>query len=121
VGIAGQEKDTDVRPQHTRGFRKLAAVHAGKPDIGRQQVYLRIGFQDADSALGFLRLDHPVAFLRQRLHHQHPDKRLVLDHQDGFTLAGGRRVRQCRHGLGRRRRSLVTGQVELHRRTAPLF
>ena len=101
VGVAGQEQDAEVRPQGSRGFRKLPAVHAGKPDIGRQQVDLHVGFEYPDSALGFVRLDHPVALVLQGLHHQHPDKAFVLDHQDGFALVGGGRLRGSCHDIRR--------------------
>ena len=121
VGVAGQEQDAEARPQGSRGFRELAAVHAGKPDIGRQQVDLHVGFEYPDSALGLVRLDHPVALVLQRLHHQHPDKAFVLDHQDGFTLVGGGRLRGRRHDIRRFGNAQVAGEIELHGRAMSFF
>ena len=118
-GIAGDEQDFQVRALCAGGVCHLPSVHApGQAHVCDQEVHTSVGLKDFQPSLAIARLERGVPQTLQDIRHEHPYRRLVVDHQNGLALSRTRReIGFGFSGVGLLRLAQISGEIKTDHRT----
>ena len=114
-GIAGHERDADLRPDGFQLRREFPSAHLGHDHVAQEEVNrARIAAGDVQCLVAAFGFEHVITFDAQELAGQFAHARFVLDDENRLAPARNRRGFFLR--LGARRFSRGLRKINLKRR-----